>query len=68
MAVVEIGCCLCWDTLEIKVEMEDSVFLFKLPKGGSIMFSFSKRDLIALSFKLLKWTLLSQQKLNFTFF
>lgn len=60
MAVAEIWCCLSWDTLEMKVEMENSVFLFKLPEGGSIMCSFSKRDLIALCFKHLKPILLSQ--------
>ena len=55
------------DSVKVKVEVKDSIFLFKLPKG-SILRSVSKKDLIALCFKLLKLTLLSEQQLNLSFF
>lgn len=50
----------------VKVKVKDSVFLSKL-LIGRILSSVSKRDSIALCFKLLKLTLPSEQ-LNLSFF
>lgn len=49
----------------MKVEVND--FSFKLPKA-IILCSFSKGDLMALCFELLKLALLSEQQLNLTSF